>query len=379
MEIPFNKPHIVEKEFDYMMDAINRKAICGDGYYTKLCHKWFEENLPIDKSLLTHSCTAALEMAAILLDIQEGDEIIMPSYTFVSTANAFVLRGGVPVFVDINPVTLNIDENLVEQAITHKTKAIVPVHYAGMSCDMDKIMALAKKHDLYVVEDAAQAVGSLYKDRPLGTLGCLGTYSFHETKNIISGEGGALLVNDKSLVEMAEIVREKGTNRSKFFRGQIDKYTWVNVGSSYLPSDLIAAFLYSQLENIEKINRKRHEIWGFYHAVFAEYEAKGILRRPKIPEYCSHNAHMYYVLFNDLEERTKFMEFCRSKEITPVFHYVPLHSSPAGKKYCKSPYDMSITNRVSDTLVRMPMFYDISDSNLNYISDVINEYFTISY
>jgi len=373
--IPFNKPQAIEKEFEYIKDAINRSFISGDGYYTTQCHKWFEDNLPIKKALLTHSCTAALEMAVLLLGLKVGDEVIMPSYTFVSTANAFVLRGVVPVFVDINPITLNLDEELVERAITKKTKAIVPVHYAGMSCDMDKIIGLAKKYNLYVVEDAAQAVGSFYKNKPLGTIGDLGAYSFHETKNVISGEGGALLVNDAKFSELAEIIREKGTNRSKFFRGQVDKYTWVDIGSSYLPSDIIAAYLYSQLENIEVINKKRMYIWNFYNDLFVEYERRGVLRRPVVPSYCSHNAHMYYVLFNNVDERSKFISYCKLKEILTVFHYVPLHSSPAGKKFGKTLFDMSVTDSVSDRLVRMPMYYGLSDNDLSYIKDVVSSYF----
>ncbi len=375
MAIPFNRPHVIEKEFEYMRDAIERKAICGDGYYTKICHKWFEESLSVEKTLLTHSCTAALEMAAILLDIKPGDEIIMPSYTFVSTANAFVLRGGVPVFVDVNPYTINIDEEQVEKAITEKTKAIVPVHYAGMSCDMDKIIALANKYNIAIIEDAAQGVGSLYKGKPLGTIGVLGAYSFHETKNVISGEGGALLINDSSYVERAEIVREKGTNRSKFFRGEVDKYTWVDVGSSYLPSDLVAAYLYSQLENINKINDKRKYVWNFYNNFFAEYENKGYIRRPVVADYCQHNAHMFFILFNSYDMRYKFISFLKEKGINSVFHYVPLHSSPAGQKYGKTPFAMNVTDKVSDTLVRLPLFYDISDDDLSYIADTIKQFF----
>ncbi|MCM1265231.1 MAG: dTDP-4-amino-4,6-dideoxygalactose transaminase [Candidatus Gastranaerophilales bacterium] len=371
--IPFNKPFVIENEKRYIEDAIsNNKLIRGDGSYTKKCHAFLEEKLNAKKVLLTHSCTAALEMAAILADIQPGDEVIMPSYTFVSTANAFVLRGGIPVFVDIRPDTLNINEDLIEQAITPKTKAIVPVHYAGVSCEMDKIMEIAKKHNLLVIEDAAQGVGAFYKGKPLGTIGDMGCFSFHETKNIISGEGGAIVINNEKFVERAEIIREKGTNRSKFFRGQVDKYTWVDIGSSYLPSDMIAAYLYSQLENMDEINKKRLEIWAEYHKFFEQYE--GIIQRPFVPEDCAQNAHMYYVLFKDLETRTKFIEFMKTKEISTVFHYIPLHSAPAGKKFGRTGSDMTVTNTISDTLVRFPMFYELDSNAMNAIKKYVSEF-----
>lgn len=371
--IHFNKPFLIENEFKYIEDAINNKGILrGDGVYTKKCHTLLEEKLNCKKALLTHSCTAALEMAAILLDLNPGDEVIMPSYTFVSTANAFVLRGAVPVFVDIRPDTLNIDENLIEKAITPKTKAICVVHYAGVACEMDKIMEIARKHNLKVVEDAAQALGSYYKGKALGTIGDIGCFSFHETKNVISGEGGTVIINNEEFIERAEIIREKGTNRSKFFRGQVDKYTWVDIGSSYLPSDMIAAFLYSQLENMDKINQKRLEIWDKYDEFFKQYD--GIIRRPVIPEDCKHNAHMYYVLFENLEKRTQFIDYMKQNEILTVFHYIPLHSSPAGKKYCRTFAGMEVTDRISDTLVRLPMFYELDDEKLNKIFATVKKY-----
>ena len=364
--IPFNKPFVIDKEFEYIHDAINQGVLRGDGIYTKKCHKFLEEKLNCQKSLLTHSCTAALEMAAILLDIKPGDEIIMPSYTFVSTANAFVLRGGVPVFVDIREDTLNIDENLIENAITDKTKAICVVHYAGVACEMDKILEIAQKYNLPVVEDAAQALGSFYKEKPLGTIGDLGCFSFHETKNVISGEGGALIINNPKYIERAEIIREKGTNRSQFFRGEVDKYTWVDIGSSFLPSDMVAAYLFSQLENMDKINQKRMEIWHKYDEIFSHYDDK--IRRPYIPQDCRHNAHMYYVLFETLDKRTKFIDYMKSNGINPVFHYIPLHSSPAGKKYGRVSGKMDVTNRISDCLVRMPMFYGLKEKDIDYIN-----------
>lgn len=371
--IPFNKPFLIENELNCIKDAINQGILRGDGTYTKKCHTFLEQKLGCKKVLLAHSCTAALEMAAILLDIKADDEIIMPSYTFVSTANAFVLRGGVPVFVDIRPDTLNIDENLIEAAITEKTKAICVVHYAGVSCEMDKIIEIAKKYNLYIVEDAAQALNSTYKGRQLGTIGDIGCFSFHETKNVISGEGGALVINNEKFIERAEIIREKGTNRSKFFRGQVDKYTWVDIGSSFLPSDMIAAFLYSQLENMDKINKKRLQIWDKYNEFFKQYD--NIVRRPFIPDNCTHNAHMYYVLFKSLNERTKFIDFMKQNQINTVFHYIPLHSSPAGMKYCKTIGKMDVTNNISDTLVRLPMFYELSKMDMDKIFSLCTEFF----
>lgn len=372
--IPFNKPYSSINEINNIIESINSGKICGDGKFTHLCNDWFLENIG-KKILLTTSCTSALEMMAILLDAKAGDEVIMPSFTFVSTANAFVLRGLVPVFVDIRPDTLNLDEEKVEAAITEKTRAIVPVHYAGVGCNMDRLREIAKKHNLYLFEDAAQGFGSKYKNQPLGTIGDLGTYSFHETKNIISGEGGCLIINNEKFMERAEIIREKGTNRSKFFRGQVDKYTWVDVGASYLPSDMIAAYLYAQLLNSKEINRKRMDVWNRYNNFFEKYEQQGQIRRPIIPDDCVHNAHMYYILFNDLATRTKFISYLKENNVSSVFHYIPLHSSPAGIKYGRTHGDMAITDKVSDTLVRLPLFYELSEDNINYIFEVIQKFF----
>lgn len=373
MKIPFNKPFVIDKELENIKVAVDNKKLCGDGQFTKLCNKFIEEKFNCKKVLLTHSCTAALEMAAILAEIWPGDEIIMPSFTFVSTANAFVLRGGIPVFVDIRKDTQNINENLIEQAITNKTKAICVVHYAGVACDMDRIMAIAHKYNLIVIEDAAQAFGSYYKDKPLGTIGDFGCYSFHETKNIIAGEGGAICINNEKYIDRAEIIREKGTNRSQFFRGQVDKYTWVDIGSSFLPSDMIAAFLYSQLENMDKINKKRLQIWGNYDAFFKQY--KDIITRPYIPYYAKHNAHMYYLLFKNLKTRTNFIEYMKKNDINTVFHYIPLHSSPAGKKYCICKGSMDVTNRTSETLVRLPMFYEFNNNEFKLIIKTVKSFF----
>jgi dTDP-4-amino-4,6-dideoxygalactose transaminase len=358
--IPFNKPYFTGKELHYISEAHARGQLAGDGYFTKKCNAWLEEKTCCHKALLTHSCTAALEMAAILADIQPGDEVIMPSYTFVSTANAFVLRGAVPVFVDIREDTLNIDERLIEAAITPRTKAIVPVHYAGVACEMDTIMAIAHNHNLLVIEDAAQGVMATYKGRPLGSIGDLGCYSFHETKNIVSGEGGALLINNTAFADRAEIIREKGTNRSQFFRGQVDKYTWVDIGSSYLPGELIAAFLWAQMEEAEAITNKRLEIWNRYHEAFVELEASGRLRRPVIPDDCEHNAHMYYLLLRDLEDRSRFIAQTKERAICCVFHYVPLHSSCFARDgKGESPPRLRLTSEYSDRLVRLPLWIDL--------------------
>ena len=372
-KIPFNKPYISQNEVNKIVDVLKRDKISGDGYYTKLCNEWFKQKLD-RKVLLTHSCTAALEMAAILLDAKPGDEVIMPSYTFVSTANAFVLRGLKPVFVDIRPDTLNINEKLIEEAITEKTVAIAPVHYAGVGCEMDTLLSIATKYKLKVIEDAAQGVMSEYKGKPLGTIGDLGCYSFHETKNIVSGEGGAIVINNAEYHDRSEIIREKGTNRSRFFRGQVDKYTWVDIGSSYLPSDIIASFLYAQLEKAEQITQKRLKVWGKYDAFFKTYEKAGILRCPIIPAECKHNAHMYYILFNDIETRTEYTDYLKENGVSSVFHYIPLHSAPMGEKYCRHVGDMSVTNRISDTLLRMPMFYDLEDAELNYIFELTEKF-----
>jgi dTDP-4-amino-4,6-dideoxygalactose transaminase len=374
--IPFNKPHLTHKEIGYINHAHSMGKLAGDGYYTKLCHEWIEKHIGGKKALLTHSCTGALEMMAILSDIQPGEEVIMPSFTFVSTANAYVLRGAIPVFIDIRPDTLNMDERLIEQAITKKTRVLSPVHYAGVGCEMDTITAIAKKHKLLVVEDAAQGFLSKYKGKNLGTLGDMSAFSFHETKNVISGEGGALVINNEKFAERAEIIREKGTNRSKFFRGQVDKYTWVDVGSSYLPGEIIAAFLMAQLENAEEINKRRLEVWQRYHTALAPLEKKGVLRRPFIPDTCEHNGHMYYILTNDGETRTKLIEFLKTKGILSVFHYIPLHSAPAGKKFARYVGDMSVTDRVSDTLLRLPLFYNLTDSEQDNVISAMQEFFT---
>lgn len=354
--IPFNRPFMTGKELYYIAEAKFGNMLAGDGPFTKRCHEWLERNVGCAKSLLTHSCTAALEMAALLLDIQPGDEVIMPSYTFVSTANAFVLRGGVPVFVDIREDTLNIDERLIEDAITARTKAIVPVHYAGVACEMDMIMEIANRHGLKVVEDAAQGVMASYKGRALGSIGDLGAYSFHETKNVICGEGGALLVNEPELSLQAEIIREKGTDRSRFFRGEVDKYTWQEVGSSFLPGELTAAFLWAQLEEADRITQDRLAIWDQYHEFLAPLEAQGFLRRPIIPEGCCHNAHMYYVLLAPELDRQKILYELKKQGIASVFHYVPLHSSPAGGRFGRVHGSIENTIRASERIVRLPMF-----------------------
>lgn len=359
--IPFNKPYMTGKELTYIAQAHAQGMLSGDGPFTKRCHAWLEARSGTRKALLTHSCTAALEMAAILADIQPGDEVIMPSYTFVSTANAFVLRGGVPVFVDIRPDTLNIDERLIEAAITPRTRAIVPVHYAGVACEMDVIMDIAKRHGLLVIEDAAQGIMSTYKGRALGTIGHMGAYSFHETKNIIAGEGGALLVNDDRFSQRAEIIREKGTNRSQFFRGQVDKYTWVDIGSSYLPGEVIAAFLWAQMEEAESITEKRLSIWRKYHAAFSAAEAQGRIRLPILPAGCGHNAHMYYIILESLSHRTSVMEKLKETGINSVFHYVPLHSSPAGKKYSRTAGALIHTEELSERILRLPLWIGLTD------------------
>lgn len=359
--IPFNRPFMTGRELDYIKQAHANGQLSGDGPFTRQCNQWLEANLDVSKALLTHSCTAALEMAAILLDLEPGDEVIMPSFTFVSTANAFVLRGAIPVFVDIRPDTLNIDENLIEAAVTPRTRAICVVHYAGVACEMDTIMALARRHGLKVVEDAAQGIFSTYKGRALGSIGDMAALSFHETKNVISGEGGALLINDPALIERAEIIREKGTNRSRFFRGQVDKYTWVDVGSSYLPSELIAAFLAAQLEHGGEITARRLAIWERYHAWAAPFEAAGLLRRPIVPVDCKHNAHMYYLLLAGLEERTVFIQAMKAADIGTVFHYIPLHSSPAGQRFGRTAGQLPHTDATSAQLVRLPFWVGMED------------------
>lgn len=371
--IPFNKPFMTGKELYYIAEAMFGNRLAGDGPFTKYCHQWLEQRTGSSKALLTHSCTAALEMAALLLDIQPGDEIIMPSYTFVSTASAFVLRGGVPVFVDIREDTLNLDERLIEAAITPRTKAIVPVHYAGVACEMDIIMEIAHRHRLKVVEDAAQGVMSSYKGRPLGSIGDLGAYSFHETKNIISGEGGGLLVNEPKLSLQAEIIREKGTDRSRFFRGEVDKYTWQDMGSSFLPGEITASFLKAQLEEAEIIMRTRQLIWAMYHESLEGLESKGLIRRPIVPIECQHNAHMYYVLLAPSFDRQAVLRKLNLNGINSVFHYVPLHSSPAGQRFGRAHGEMSITNRQSDRLIRLPMWVGISLEQQHRVVNVLEK------
>jgi dTDP-4-amino-4,6-dideoxygalactose transaminase len=371
MTIPFNKPYMTGKELWYISQAHANGHLAGDGEFTRRCHAWLEERIGCNQALLTHSCTAALEMTAILADLQPGDEVIMPSYTFVSTANAFVLRGVVPVFVDIRQDTLNIDETRIEEAITNKTRAIVVVHYAGVACDMDAIMEISRQHELLVIEDDAQGMGSSYKGRPLGSIGHLATVSFHETKNIISGEGGALLVNAPQFSERAEMIREKGTNRGQFFRGQVDKYTWVELGSSYLPSDLVAAFLWAQMEEADAINQRRLDIWDIYHRELASLEEHGKVRRPVIPPECQHNAHMYYLLLPDLEQRTSFIESLRDQGIGTVFHYIPLHDSPMGKKYGRVSGELTNTRELSERLVRLPLWLGIEDDLERVIGQIV--------
>ena len=365
--IPFNKPFIIGRELEYITQAVAMGHLSGDGPFTKKCNAWMEQKFGAKKVLLTHSCTAALEMAALLADIQPGDEVIMPSYTFVSTANAFVLRGAVPVWCDIREDTLNIDETKIEALITPRTKAIVPVHYAGVACQMDVIMAIAKKHNLLVIEDAAQGVNATFNGQYLGTIGHLGCYSFHETKNFISGEGGALVINDSRFVERAEIIREKGTNRSKFFRGQVDKYTWVDIGSSYLPSELIAAFLYAQLEQADEITRQRHAIHDRYAVGLQPLVDAGHLRLPQIPVNCVHNAHMFYIIVKSEPVRAQLLAHLKQNDINAVFHYVPLHTSPMGQQYGYKLGDLLVTEELSERLIRLPCYYELTQQEQNRI------------
>lgn len=374
-KIPFNKPYLTNKEMVYIHNAHSIGQLSGDGFYTQKCHQWLEKNIITKKAFLTHSCTAAMEMMTILIDIKRGDEVIMPSFTFSSTANAVVLRGGVPVFVDIRPDTLNINEQLIEEAITSKTKAIFVVHYGGIGCEMNVIQKIAKKYKLFLLEDAAQGFLSKYKGKNLGTIGDMGTFSFHETKNIISGEGGALLINNSSFIERAEIIREKGTNRTQFLKGVVDKYTWVDVGSSYLPGEMIAAFLMAQFEKAKVITKRRIKIWNNYHESFKSLEESGYLRRPFIPESVEYNGHLYYLLLESLTIRDKFIEFLRRKSILSIFHYIPLHSSPAGKKYGRFVGNMVVTKKISDTLIRLPLFFGLTDSEAEYITKSINDFF----
>jgi len=374
--IPFNLPPVVGSEINYIQQAINNENLSGDGPFTKKCHLWFEKNFKTAKALLTPSCTAALEMAAILVDIRPGDEVIMPSYTFVSTANAFVLRGALVVFVDVDPITMNLDISAVKAAITQKTKAIAPVHYAGVSCDMDALMQLAKEHNIWVIEDAAQGVMSTYKGRALGTLGHIGCFSFHETKNYTAGgEGGAILINDKSLISRAEIIREKGTNRSQFIRGQLDKYTWQDVGSSFLPSELQAAYLLAQLENADKINQRRLAIWQQYQQAFSGLAAQNLVELPTIPDYCAHNAHMFYLKLKDITQRADFIRHLKQQDVLSVFHYIPLHSSPAGSKFGRMNGMDNFTTTESERLVRLPLYYQMSDEQVKTVIEASKSFF----
>lgn len=374
--IPFNKPPLTGNEEQYVIRAMQSTKISGDGDFGKRCQSWFEEKLNCLKALLTPSCTAALEMAAILLDIKPGDEVIMPSYTFVSTANAFVLRGAKIVFVDIRPDTMNIDETKVEAAITEKTKAIVPVHYAGVGCDMDSIMNMADRHGLFVIEDAAQGMMSTYKGKALGTIGHIGAFSFHETKNYTSaGEGGLLIINDERFLKRAEIIREKGTNRSQFFRGQVDKYTWVDFGSSYLPSELQAAYLWGQLEKVDEINENRLVTWNMYQKAFKNLKQKGMVDLPTIHENCQHNAHMYYLKLKNLDHRSEFIKFLKSKGVMAVFHYIPLHTAPAGSKFGEFIGKDEYTTAESERLVRLPMYYGISEQDREQVIKSVLEFF----
>lgn len=374
--INFNVPPYVGKEQEYIKEAIEKNnKICGDGPFTHKCNQWFENHCDTHKALLTTSCTHALEMAAILCDIKPGDEVIAPSYTFVSTVNAFVLRGAKIVFVDIRPDTMNIDENLIEDAITNKTKVIVPVHYAGISCEMDKIMKIAKKYNLYIVEDAAQGVMSSYKGKALGTIGDFGTFSFHETKNYSMGEGGALLIQNRDFIERAEIIREKGTDRSKFFRGQLDKYSWVDLGSSYLPSELNAAYLYAQLEESKKINENRLNTWNIYNGELKELEESKKIELPFIPEGCKHNAHMFYIKCKDLKERSELIKHLKNNNILSVFHYIPLHSAKAGLEFGRFHGKDNYTTKESERLLRLPMYYNIKREDVKYIIKKVKEFY----
>ena len=374
--INFNVPPFTGKEFEYMKQSVENQKICGDGPFTKKCSEWIEEHTGTAKCLLTTSCTHATEMAALLVDIKEGDEVILPSYTFVSTANAFVLRGAKAVFVDIRPDTMNIDENLIETAITERTKAIAPVHYAGVGCEMDAIMDIARRHNLAVVEDAAQCIMASYKGRALGTFGEFGCFSFHETKNVSMGEGGALLIRDEKNIEAAEIIREKGTDRSKYYRGQVDKYRWQNYGSSYLPSDMNAAYLYAQLELAEEITQARLARWNQYFELLTPLAKEGRIELPYIPEHCTHNAHMFYIKTKDVDERSRLIEHLGKKEILAVSHYVPLHSAPAGMKYGRFNGEDKYTTRESERILRLPMFYKLTADEVEYIVTQVKEFYS---
>ena len=373
--INFNVPPFTGKETEYIMEAVKAQKICGDGQFTKKCNAWIENKTGTAKALLTTSCTHATELAALLAGVKAGDEVIMPSYTFVSTADAFVLRGAVPVFVDVRPDTMNIDEKKIEAAITDKTVGIVPVHYAGVACEMDTIMDIAKRHNLWVIEDAAQGVMSTYKGKALGTFGEFGCFSFHETKNYSMGEGGALLIRDEKYIEPAEIIREKGTNRSKFYRGQIDKYTWVDWGSSYLPSDMNAAYLWAQLEIAEEMNDWRLRVWNRYYEALTPLAGEGKIELPTVPEGCVHNAHMFYVKAAEIEERTKLEKFLKENGIWAVFHYIPLHSAPAGLKFGRFHGEDEYTTKESERLLRLPLYYGLKDEEVDYISSKVKEFY----
>lgn len=375
--IPFNKAPFTGNEEKYVLESMKSSKISGDGEFTKRCHTWFEEKFNCKKALLTTSCTHALEMTAMLLDIKEGDEVIMPSYTFVSTANAFVLRGAKIVFVDIRPDTMNIDEEKIEQAITDKTKVIVPVHYAGVACEMDTIMDIASRHNLFVVEDAAQGMMSSYKGKPLGTMGHFGTYSFHETKNYTSaGEGGLLVINDEKFVQRAEIIREKGTNRSQFFRGMVDKYSWVDIGSSYLMNDVSAAYLWGNLEKADEIHEDRSNSWNTYYSGLKELEVKGFIELPIIPSECKHNAHMFYIKVKDINERTKILKYLFENGVYAVFHYVPLHSSSAGVEFGRFYEDDNFTTKESERIIRLPMYYGLKDKDKQIVLEKISAFYS---
>lgn len=374
--IVFNQPTVLGTEEKYIQQVCESRKLSGDGSFTAKCHRWFEDKLPCKKALLTTSCTSALDMAAILADIKPGDEVILPSYTFVSTANAFVLRGAKLIFVDIRPDTMNIDEHQIEGAVTDKTKVIVPVHYAGMACEMNKIMDIAERHQLLVVEDAAQGVTSKYKGRQLGTIGHLGCYSFHETKNYTCGEGGALIINDEKFIERAEIIREKGTNRSKFFRGQVDKYTWVDIGSSYLPSELNAAYLLAQLENASMILNDRMDSWNYYYEKLVFLANKGIIELPTVPRECCHNAHMFYIKAKNLNERTDLISYLKKNNISSVFHYIPLHSSLAGQKYGRFFGEDRYTTVESERLLRLPLYYGLDKDSMDKVVKCIETFYS---
>lgn len=373
--IPYNHPFITGRELDYIRDAIERRQLSGDGKFTKLCEKWLSEYLDVQRALLTHSGTAALEMTALLSGIQPGDEIIMPSYAFVTTANAFVLQGAVPVFVDIREDTLNINEDLIEKAITPKTRAILALHYAGIPCEMDKILKIAHAHGLLVIEDAAQAIGSRYKGRALGSIGQMGALSFHETKNVICGEGGAILLNDPELVARAEIIREKGTNRSLFSKGKVDKYTWIDRGSSYLPGEITAAFLWAQLEACKSIIQRRLKVWETYHLAFESLERQGLFRRPIVPVECSGNAHIYYLLTENSEVREKLLTFLLKENIRAVFHFVPLHLSDGGRKYARSASSLAVTEKAAETILRLPIGAELRAKNQERIIKTVRRFY----